>query len=253
MCPGRSCRGRVYPRVCGGTECAGHGERCIRGLSPRVRGNPHGLPAPGAFVGSIPACAGEPAGDTSRLRCWPVYPRVCGGTPACAGEPGLRPNLQMDIAGNPRVCGGTIPGVGIGCSVIGEPPRVRGNHVVTAHQILRLRGTPACAGEPDYFSVVDDLPGGNPRVCGGTAFPGISRQTLQGEPPRVRGNQFDLQTRPPFVRGTPACAGEPVTRPAWCWSMRGNPRVCGGTACREVPGLFGEGEPPRVRGNLPDR
>ena len=72
--------GMVYPRVCGGT--CGFPRASIRanGLSPRVRGNrvPHGgehLPQ-----GSIPACAGEPAGQWASPMCREVYPRVCGGT-----------------------------------------------------------------------------------------------------------------------------------------------------------------------------
>ena len=52
----------------------------VRGLSPRVRGNPPPHASALATPGSIPACAGEP-----RLLapgCIPhrVYPRVCGGT-----------------------------------------------------------------------------------------------------------------------------------------------------------------------------
>ena len=51
-----------------------------KGLSPRVRGNqlvavPH-IPV----VGSIPACAGEPATPAGAPPPYTVYPRVCGGT-----------------------------------------------------------------------------------------------------------------------------------------------------------------------------
>ncbi len=52
---------RVYPRVCGGTDgvCMAGGRG--QGLSPRVRGNlPVSEPRP-VELGSIPACAGEPA------------------------------------------------------------------------------------------------------------------------------------------------------------------------------------------------
>ena len=50
----------VYPRACGGTAPSEYVVRRIRGLSPRVRGNPL---VPLAYVvdrGSIPARAGEP-------------------------------------------------------------------------------------------------------------------------------------------------------------------------------------------------
>ena len=58
---------KVYPRVCGGTWSAYRGNSPVGGLSPRVRGNPFEiLPSGGLsprveLIGSIPACAGEPA------------------------------------------------------------------------------------------------------------------------------------------------------------------------------------------------
>ena len=54
--------------------------RSYNGLSPRVRGN-HDVPAHRVFdLGSIPACAGEPAGARLGAGGQWVYPRVCGGT-----------------------------------------------------------------------------------------------------------------------------------------------------------------------------
>ena len=51
---------RVYPRVCGGTECVVTAKPFRYGLSPRVRGNPRAHAAKLAGLRSIPACAGEP-------------------------------------------------------------------------------------------------------------------------------------------------------------------------------------------------
>ena len=52
----------VYPRVCGGTARSGRQATIGQGLSPRVRGNPYDQPDYWDFIGSIPACAGEPIG-----------------------------------------------------------------------------------------------------------------------------------------------------------------------------------------------
>ena len=55
----------VYPRVCGGTKPLTTRKAWWKGLSPRVRGN---LPLSGVLpvcTRSIPACAGEPFGDSS--------------------------------------------------------------------------------------------------------------------------------------------------------------------------------------------
>ncbi len=73
--------GRVYPRVCGGTSAGGTFSARIRGLSPRVRGNPPIVAEYSCGRGSIPACAGEPSLSPPRRTARRVYPRVCGGTP----------------------------------------------------------------------------------------------------------------------------------------------------------------------------
>ena len=70
----------VYPRVCGGTNEAWLDGRLRGGLSPRVRGNPIMIITAVAFIGSIPACAGEPLCALTLLDSLEVYPRVCGGT-----------------------------------------------------------------------------------------------------------------------------------------------------------------------------
>ena len=56
----------VYPRVCGGTTMDADPSAWTIGLSPRVRGNLL-LPVHRHRAGgSIPACAGEPAGRPGR-------------------------------------------------------------------------------------------------------------------------------------------------------------------------------------------
>ena len=62
--PSRHCdnggSAKVYPRVCGGTRCSQTKPRFLRGLSPRVRGNPQRRHSRPPETRSIPACAGEP-------------------------------------------------------------------------------------------------------------------------------------------------------------------------------------------------
>ena len=80
-CPWRCiCRGRVYPRVCGGTDEEQTAYQDGEGLSPRVRGNHTVLNINAIMGGSIPACAGEPRLWCGSLPSSWVYPRVCGGT-----------------------------------------------------------------------------------------------------------------------------------------------------------------------------
>ena len=110
-----------YPRVCGGTSFDDSTPTAPGGLSPRVRGNLAQSGYGRVGSGTIPACAGEPEGSSSRNPSTRDYPRVCGGTPV--GR-----------------CGGQHPE--------GLSPRVRGN---LSHFTLGIDqdGTiPACAGEP---------------------------------------------------------------------------------------------------------
>ena len=137
----------VYPRVCGGTggAAARYGRR--QGLSPRVRGNLTLSAPPAASGRSIPACAGEPAGQDNGAGKVAVYPRVCGGT--------RNAYLFQRI-------------------VRGLSPRVRGNQFVPPPAPAGVGSIPACAGEPRPPDRRRAGPGVYPRVCGGTS--GAGRQ-----------------------------------------------------------------------------
>ena len=118
---GGATRGRVYPRVCGGTQAFVAPGDCVPGLSPRVRGNRRPRAPPRPADGSIPACAGEPPGPATTRASSRVYPRVCGGT--CWG-------------------------LSLATSIQGLSPRVRGNHPAPRAVDSTDRSIPACAGEP---------------------------------------------------------------------------------------------------------
>ena len=93
---------QVYPRVCGGTDEFPTGAGEIRGLSPRMRGNPSYACVSGKSRGSIPAYAGEPNQPRSLITRSAVYPRVCGGTRCPPLPPGVVPpwGLSPRMRGN---------------------------------------------------------------------------------------------------------------------------------------------------------
>ena len=99
---GYSHSSRVYPRVCGGTNCRRTGCPVDMGLSPRMRGNHSQQSGEPVAVGSIPAYAGEP--DASVCGCPQnrVYPRVCGGTAHQSGNAGAGRGLSPRMRGNRR-------------------------------------------------------------------------------------------------------------------------------------------------------
>ena len=112
----------VYPRVCGGTACKADADVAGKGLSPRMRGNPHHLARWKDGVRSIPAYAGEPGNGNHADTPRKVYPRVCGGTAGIGGGPGkpggLSPRMRGNQPGPHNGAGGdrSIP------AYAGEPP-----------------------------------------------------------------------------------------------------------------------------------
>ena len=132
---------RVYPRVCGETDCPTPTTHSSPGLSPRVRGNLGSFSFPIESGGSIPACAGKPVSRSTLNRCARVYPRVCGET-YCT-----RPSALL---------------------ISGLSPRVRGNLRFAYNVLVEPGSIPACAGKPSQST---DSAGDlwvYPRVCGET-------------------------------------------------------------------------------------
>ena len=173
---------RVYPRVCGGTSSTIAVNRIVAGLSPRVRGNQYDANGKLNFIGSIPACAGEPVLGIAPIFIKRVYPRVCGGTVTKSRYTG---------------------------SVRGLSPRVRGNPMQLLSHAHIDWSIPACAGEPLSISLSVSRIGVYPRVCGGTRISMMPARPLPGLSPRVRGNHHVRDCFLAHPGSIPACAGEP--------------------------------------------
>ena len=261
--PTAFCGRPVYPRVCGGTPGQPGPVMFRPGLSPRVRGNLRDAGRAEIRIGSIPACAGEPAIRQPGQSIVKVYPRVCGGTvrrafrsvllkglsprvrgnqsgvtnraaaigsiPACAGEPTKSGAADYAARVYPRVCGGTSARRAKQDTSAGLSPRVRGNPLGTTAMTVGARSIPACAGEPISLGITTICESVYPRVCGGTAYHRRKSLKQQGLSPRVRGNRLRAKEVVGGVGSIPACAGEPfpIRRPPYAGMVY--PRVCGGT------------------------
>ena len=175
---------------------------CGCGLSPRVRGNLTFISIIVTDIGSIPACAGEPAAIYEFSDSEKVYPRVCGGTPTTTSV--------------------------VNC-VDGLSPRVRGNPGQPPPQAATPGSIPACAGEPVEMWSCLDRAQVYPRVCGGTRMRVFRDNQRRGLSPRVRGNQRLQPLLAAACRSIPACAGEPHHLPFPTGYATVYPRVCGGT------------------------
>ena len=160
--PGIGWPRRVYPRVYGGTPDHVPPLHPVRGLSPRVRGNPLRGRLGMHRARSIPACTGEPCIRRPYSRSYGVYPRVYGGTTGARAAAGGQAGLS---------------------------PRVRGNHVGRYPEPDQLGSIPACTGEPTSSSAEPSWNRVYPRVYGGTLAIGSGVLAGRGLSPRVRGNR----------------------------------------------------------------
>ena len=248
-----------------------------------MRGNLLRRPSSSRRGGSIPACAGEPAGVAPTFSPLKVYPRVCGGTqgsspyksgglglsprvrgnpddidglaeyirsiPACAGEPSCRVRRRGMCWVYPRVCGGTQVNPDHARIMEGLSPRVRGNPALAMRFCALCGSIPACAGEPRLGWSTECRLRVYPRVCGGTDISELHRTARYGLSPRVRGNRRATAQAVYLYRSIPACAGEPIASGSTRVGRGVYPRVCGGTVYTLVARTNRRGLSPRVRGN----
>ena len=276
-------RGKVYPRVRGGTRSRAERQPSVCGLSPRARGNPESIRPTNPKSRSIPACAGEPSLFRPVNASQTVYPRVRGGTatrieyrgrvqglsprargnrhrartgrarrgsiPACAGEPRLANSVATLPKVYPRVRGGTPDLMRPALALNGLSPRARGNPRFYGSQARRRGSIPACAGEPGDHPIIPRCVQVYPRVRGGTAAVCHCVGSDTGLSPRARGNLRAAQGRAGRGGSIPACAGEPQPVEHHTWSPQVYPRVRGGTVNRALKPLAVRGLSPRARGN----
>ena len=192
----------VYPRAYGGTALSTTGERHVKGLSPRIRGNHIKKKRVLARVGSIPAHTGEPRPPPAPRRRTGVYPRAYGGT---VGHP-RRQAAQEGLS-----------------------PRIRGNRVFRLRRRGAERSIPAHTGEPRRPASTASTRRVYPRAYGGTALFRPALLLGEGLSPRIRGNRRGAL--PGHERGgsIPAHTGEPGAGAASPSRGRVYPRAYGGT------------------------
>ena len=255
------------------------------GPSPRVRGSRRRVFVCDTAVGSIPACAGKPAGRGCPSGRPGVHPRVCGearhdladdphdpgpsprvrgslsdvrfrleqprSIPACAGKPGLPPRSVCIHRVHPRVCGEAIYGR-IACHPsVGPSPRVRGSQSRPLAVPAVLGSIPACAGKPSSKTRRVVTCRVHPRVCGEAAAYHEVTPPDRGPSPRVRGSPLTPLDPVDRAGSIPACAGKPYPgRPADGGGAV-HPRVCGEAFNAQVEKATIQGPSPRVRGSRP--
>ncbi len=232
----------VDPRGCGGagfvvcivTPCVGR--------SPRMRGSPHRLACCVVVDGSIPAEAGEPSACPSSSGPSTVDPRACGG--ACKRtsffllERGRSPRMQ-----------GASDGMSARWMSYGRSPRKRGSQGAGLDRGRHMGSIPASAGKPDDIEEVLNVPGVNPRKCGGADVSTSVGGCASGRSPQVRGSRRLAEGAQVDHGSIPASAGEHLEAKLRLSQTRVDPRKCGG-AHEEIKRQNEEtGRSPQVRGS----
>ena len=133
---------RVHPRVGGGASPIQRTVHPSRGPSPRGRGSPWPGRCLRAWMGSIPAWAGEPSAAVRVVAKERVHPRVGGGAKHEKGA---------------------------SCHGKGPSPRGRGSRLGDDVDHAHLRSIPAWAGEPGRAPATGKAPQVHPRVGGGAS------------------------------------------------------------------------------------
>ena len=154
-------RFRVYPRMRGGAAMENLGPSAAQGLSPHARGSRLARGGRQRHLGSIPACAGEPAGRTHRQSLLGVYPRMRGG----AGGSGTF--LPEDD---------------------GLSPHARGSLAASGTETILSRSIPACAGEPRAGPTSGSGAWVYPRMRGGAVSKSDGVLSYRGLSPHARGS-----------------------------------------------------------------
>ncbi len=155
---------RVDPRVRGG---AAHVEARIgsdAGRSPRARGSPAEAYALPWSLGSIPACAGEPASGACTPGCDTVDPRVRGGAV-------VREVTEREGLGRSPRARGSLEALAQKLVAAGRSPRARGSRTCATPKRPREGSIPACAGEPPTRTSSGRHGRVDPRVRGGAHVP----------------------------------------------------------------------------------
>ena len=273
---------RVHPRVCGESLGVPSGMMSPRGPSPRVRGIRERLHRGRRFLGSIPACAGNPSPTRWSTLATRVHPRVCGESgssdvhqydttgpsprvrgirglmptrtttegsiPACAGNPGGGTACGTTRRVHPRVCGESFRRRAPPSKIWGPSPRVRGIRARPGGQRWPRGSIPACAGNPCTRPTNLRIARVHPRVCGESTAGLPPIETAPGPSPRVRGILDAALRLLHLVGSIPACAGNPVRRALRQLQVVVHPRVCGESPPGGLLGMTETGPSPRVRG-----
>ena len=224
-------------------DCA----RSIAGTSPHARGPPCSFGIDIRDCGNIPACAGTTRAGASPCPTSREHPRMRGdhpsarrrrvlsrGTSPHARGPRLATSLPSHHGGNIPACAGTTEHADVDAVVVGEHPRMRGDHIVTTVIPMLTEGTSPHARGPLPLHHRVDLVVGNIPACAGTTGDHGAVGVLHGEHPRMRGDHMGFVYLIGAFLGTSPHARGPLLTPHHPSTATGNIPACAGTTATPI-------------------
>ena len=168
--------------------------------------------------------------------------------PAYAGNTHYEVSKGKTRWDHPRVCGEHRPFLSKLTRALGSSPRMRGTRVYKIRQLFIFGIIPAYAGNTSIFQRPSSKRRDHPRVCGehGGCCDGLLAQW--GSSPRMRGTLKMYTIEDMNVGIIPAYAGNTASRACSSGMARDHPRVCGEHQLYTSSQFAHKGSSPRMRG-----
>ena len=215
---------RITPAYAGKSALAGHHPAPLQD-HPRLCGEKHLKHVfEWAFVGSPPPMRGKVMSES-----WSRYETRI--TPAYAGKRYFSIRVSGAVRDHPRLCGEKRFAPASSSLVRGSPPPMRGKTKGFWSPEQQKRITPAYAGKSMPAPPASMPARDHPRLCGEKTTSILSKQTVTGSPPPMRGKVSKLPSSRYAVRITPAYAGKRSCSNTVNFPNRDHPRLCGEKYC----------------------
>ena len=213
---------RVHPRSRGAASSAPHCMAIKQGPSPLTRGSQAVMAPPSLRAGSIPAHAGQPAGQHARRARRGVHPRSRGAASFDSVATAL---------------------------VKGPSPLTRGSQP-ERHTDTTWRGSiPAHAGQPSRLTWALMIARVHPRSRGAARCTVVDHAVSSGPSPLTRGSRCDSTPAGLCCGSIPAHAGQPYPGGPDGRDSRVHPRSRGAAHDSEVTANVTTGPSPLTRGS----
>ena len=146
------------------------------------------------------------------------------------------------------MCGEHQRGVRDPRTALGSSPHVRGARLERDENPSGSGIIPACAGSTDRVGAAGSLVGDHPRMCGEHAWAFSLTSSKSGSSPHVRGARGFMLSEAVHCGIIPACAGSTPQMTHSISITWDHPRMCGEHIVKHVRPCSKRGSSPHVRG-----